>query len=286
MRCENCGTEQDVGRFCGKCGTPLTETNLENAQSSSNDQITSEKQQTAESTYDEQAAVIEKKEASNEAVDKVKHTTKMYGAYFVEYLKQPSLIFSKREEEFKYGLINMAIVSLLIALASYMLVRNFTLAAFGQYSGGMFADSYASGPSLFPVFGYVLLFTIISIAIVVFLLYVTNHLFGTACSFKKMANIYGTHLVPVILFTCVTFILILLKANTFGGYMLLISLGLVLTTLPIYLLSSLLTRKSKNIDPVYAYLVYLVATGIAFSIFVFIMMDSTFGRILDQIGYY
>lgn len=281
MKCENCGLEQDVGRFCGKCGTPLPEPNLENSDSSSNAQIEDERL-TAGREKEEQATG----EASNEAVNKVKYTTKMYGSYFVEYLKRPSLVFSKREETFKHSLISMAIVAVLMALSFYVLARNFTHAAFGHYGGGMFATPYSSSPSLFSVFGYVLIFAIISMAVVVLILYVINQLFGTAYSFKEMTSVYGTHLVPVILLVGIAFILILLKSNTAGGYMLLIALSLVMTTLPIYLISSLLTRRSKNIDPVYAYLIYLVSTGIAFAIFVFILMDSTFGRMIDQFGYF
>lgn len=285
MKCENCGSEQDEGRFCGNCGTPLHEASPENAHSSPHTQVENEGLLEKEQEREKQEKIAAP-EVSHEATDKVKHSTKMYGTYFVGHLKRPSLAFTKREESFKHGLINLAIITVLMALSAYMLARNLIHAGYGYNNGGMFTDTYSSTPPLFPVFGYTFVFSIISIAIVIFLLYAINQLFGTAYSMKKMVSVYAAHLIPVIVLTGIAFILILLKSNTIGGYLLLLALGLVMTTLPVYLISSLLTRRPKNMDPVYAYLIYLVITGIAFVIFVFIMMDSTFGRVLDQIGYY
>ncbi|WP_029271113.1 YIP1 family protein [Virgibacillus alimentarius] len=287
MKCIKCGFEQMEGKFCGQCGTSLSKeihgTNL----SEKEGELKKEEQAATVDNTSTQNFQEETKGASHQQA--LNHTvtekTKMYGSYFVNYLKQPSIAFSTRGEAFTHGLISMAIVAFLMALSFYLLVRNFARAAFEGY-GDLFTDAYYSGPSLFSVFVYAFIFMIISMGIVVILLYIINHLFGTAYQLKEMIGIYGTHLVPIIVLTGVTFLLILLKSNTIGGYLLLFTLGLVLTSFPLYLISSLLTRQSKNLEPLYAYLIYIISVAIVFGIFVFVMMDSAFGRMLDQIGYY
>lgn len=300
MKCTDCGFEQEGGKFCGQCGAAIPSENLDspgikqevvrNATNESAGQDRNEKENGVEvsqsgNANQEYLQDSQAGDGNNDAMEKVKHTTKAYGSYFVEFLKHPSLIFSKREGTFNYGLISMAIVALLMALSTTLLVRSLFRLAYGDY-GELFSDSYYVGPSVFSIFGYALIFVLISMAVIILLLYVVNQLFGTAYSFKEMTSVYGAHLVPVIVVTGIAFLLILVKSYTIGGYLLLIALGLLVTTFPIYLISSLLTRRSKNLDPLYGYLIYLVSMGLAFTIFVFILMDSTFGQILDEISYY
>lgn len=284
VKCTNCGFEQQEGKFCGQCGAPLSVGDQEAVKVDATNESTSQ-------GYGEQAAGAEASQSApvsdvkdNEALDKVKQVTKTYGTYYVKYLKRPSRIFSEKVD-FKHGLISMTIIVILMALSVALLIRNFMQ----PYEGfaGMFSDSsYNVGPSFFAMFGYAMVFLVICMAIIVFLIYVVNQFFGTAYTFKEMSSVYGAHLVPAITVTGVAFILILLKSNTFGSYLLFTGFGLVVWLFPLYLISSLLSRRTRNIDPLYGYLIYIVLTAIAFIIFALILVDSTFGRVLDQIGYY
>lgn len=293
MKCTDCGLEQEEGKFCGQCGASLPVVDhkglnveqvvVHHAPNESAGQDRVEQATGMDSSLQGSSSNSQGVEVNKDAMDKVKHTTKAYWTYFIEYLKHPSLIFSKKEESFKHGLISIVIVAFLLALSTSMLVRNLTRLAYRDF-GAMFSDYYV-GPSIFSIFWYALVFVVISMAIILFLLFVVNQLFGTAYSLKEITSVYGAHLVPVIVVTGIAFLLIVLKSYTFGGYLLLIAFALAVTTFPVYLISSLLTRRSKSLDPLYGYLIYLVLMGIAFSIFAFILMDSAFGQMLDEIDY-
>ncbi|MEC5423230.1 Yip1 family protein [Virgibacillus sp. C22-A2] len=280
MKCEKCGFEQEVGKFCGQCGAPIPKEETNKEQFSRREEVPgqntgetvhTEHLATTDHTYSNQTQPSVGEQTNTDAMEKVKHTSKDYWAFFKEYLKHPSRIFTNREESFKNGLISMAIVAFMMAVSSAMLYGSFMDMAY-----------YYNGPSGLSIFGYTLVFIAVSMVIILFILFLVNQLFGTAYSFKEMTSVYGAHLVPVIIVIAAAFLLILLKSFTIGGYLLLISFGLVVTTFPIYLISSLLTRQSKNLDPLYGYLTYLVLMGVAFLIFVVVLMDSTFGRMLNQ----
>ena len=274
MKCENCGFEQEEGKFCGQCGSQIAATN-------------EQMEEIVDATKGNQPEGKGKQVRGNsETMEKVKDTTKMYSTYFMKHLKRPSLIFSSREESFKYGLTNIVITTVLIALIFYMLINNFVQSTFGYYDGMGIGDaltnSYAVGPSFLSVFSYTIIFALISIAIVVFILFLINHLFGTAYSIKEIVSIYGAHLTSVIVLGLVAFLLVILKSNIVGGYIWLLVISLVLSIIPVYLISSLLTRRSKSIDPVYGYLLYLISVGIAFIIIFSIIIDSRLGDFIDE----
>ncbi|MDY0394164.1 hypothetical protein RWE15_06290 [Virgibacillus halophilus] len=79
------------------------------------------------------------------------------------------------------------------------------------------------------------------------------------------------------------FLLLLLKANTVGSIVFLIAIGLLITSMPLYLISNLLTKSAKTFDAYYGYLLYLVLAAIAFGIYFTILADSSIGNLLDSL---
>ena len=262
LQCNHCGLVQDEGKFCGKCGGALVETPGKSLEVQLEQQAASKESPVTVST--------------SEPMDKVLESSKVFWAYFMDYLKQPSRIFSRAEGEFKNGLISILIVAILITLSFYTLVNNFSYQSFGYLSGDL-------GVKFLPVFGNGLIFIMAAIAIIISLLFLINKLFGTGYRFKEMTSVFGAHMTPAVVMAVVTFILILLKSNTYGYVFLLITLGLILTTIPLYLISSLLTRGPKGIDPLYGYILYLISVGIAFAIFISIVLDSAIGEFIGEI---
>ncbi|MED3571312.1 CHY zinc finger protein [Cytobacillus praedii] len=280
MLCSHCGSEQESGKFCGKCGGRFEETvNQENsAETMAAVNLSSMSEQAA--TTESQASTVK----TSDQIEMVKTKSKLYGSYFTQYLKQPSRILVKGEQEFTNGIINIILASLLVALTLYTLVRNFTRAAFGDLDD-LFMDSY-SGPSFMSVFGGGFLFTIVSIVLVILSLFAISKLFGPNKSLKAMVSIYGAHLIPAVILSGAAFILILLKSNTYGSILLTIALLFILSILPLYLISSLLTKQPKGIDSLYGYILYIILFSIAFSVFVSVLADSTIGSYLDKVMFW
>lgn len=276
LECSNCGSKQAEGKFCGSCGGTLieasaAETAVEEHVEESKEQPVQVKEEVAATEVPGETAVSP---SSNEMVDQAVGISKEFGSYFKEYIKAPSLIFAKGESEFKNSLISLAIMSLLFALTLSSLYRNFDV-----------HDVFMM-PSAFSIFGTSLLFIVIVTAVILALLFLINKLFGTESSIKKVTSIFGTHMIPVNILALLTLVLALLKSNTAGWSLLFIVFGLVVTAIPVYIISSLLTKRSKAIDPLYGYLLYLVAVSITFIILLIIFVDSAIGNLLEDISYY
>lgn len=303
-KCNHCGFEQEDGKFCGKCGSPLED--KATAQSSESDksekadginqsvsqQASDEENQGSQSPSSEQdeiAATTAQREttvqnssstasqnaqAENDMVEKMKETSKEFWSYFTYYLKQPSHIFAERGNEFTNGIINIVAMLFLFSLSTYFLFRNFMSATMGSFSPSV---------PFFPIFGNTLFFTAIFILLVIGILFGINKLFGSEYSFKEIISIYGGHLSLTTIVVAAAFILLLVKANLIGMILIAIVFGLAITTTPLYLISSLLTRKSKSLDPFYGYLIYTVAVAVGFIILFTILADSAVGGLLDDL---
>lgn len=302
-KCSHCGFEQEDGQFCGNCGNPLDDNHVDEA-ASQDDPI--ETQEEREDTYQTQSSVereftdeepevmagVKQQAASesltseqvhtkqgqsdeqNDTVERVKQVSNDYWSYFIYYLKYPLQIFDNQKEEFVNGLISLILVAGLLALNTYFMMRNLLAVSFG------FAMDVA-GPPFFSVFTTTFLFIAVSLALVALILFGVSKFFGPSVSYKDLISLYGGHLNHAIFLSVISFVLLLVKANTVGMLLLFFILGTVLTSVPLYLINRLLTKKSKSIDPLYAYLIYIVVAGIAFVILLSIMTDSAIGGLLD-----
>ena len=316
MVCSSCGYEQESGKFCGKCGTkleamsPVIEkgqvvsetnsivveqaTNVESSDTMTQNKVAAEvangmaQQAVAEAArgVNQQAATSEyaSNVKSSIQIEKVKEQSKMYGSYFMHFVKQPSSIFVRGEREFTNGIISIILVSILVALTLYTFVNNFARATLGNF-GDLFMNNY-SGPSFMSVFGSTFLFTLASIALVIASLFAISKLFGPAKSFKEIVSIVGAHLTPVIIVGVVALLLILLKSNTYGSVLLSVVIIFTVFVLPLYLISALISKQPRGVDPLYGYVLYIVLFSIVFSIFVSVLADSTVGRYLDELRFW
>lgn len=280
MKCSQCGFEQEEGKFCGKCGGKLISaaeaeptndhvTQAENPNNASVEQETSD--QTSTQTERETAASVANQAAeTNESLEKVKETSRAYGGFFINYLKNPSQIFARQSSELTNGLITIGIVALLTILTFYSLINN----AMGEYG---------YGPSFISVFFNTLIGLVVFIAIVVTLLFLINKLFGTDISYQSVVSIFGAHMTPVAIFVAIAFLLSILKSNMYAILFLMIGLALIISIIPLYIISSLLTKRPKGIDPLYGYLLYILAFIISFSILAGILVDSALGNMIEMI---
>ncbi|MFC0302585.1 hypothetical protein ACFFIS_17645 [Virgibacillus soli] len=270
MQCKNCGNEQNEGKFCGQCGGPLEE-NVHVTENTPQEEVAAtsvESQEVLVTSSTQAGTEANGNNTSNESIEKVKETSKMFGQYFVNYLKHPSEIFSKKGHEFQNGMISLVLLSVIMSLSFYFMVD----------------DMSWSGIPFFSTFASIFVFVAISMILVIAVLFVVNLFFGGQVTFREMVSVYGVHMVPVIVIALLSLLLILLNSYSFGGILLMVSLGFILTTVPLYLIASLLTKQSKSLDAFYGYIVYIVMAGIVFLIYFSIIIDSTIGNLID--GYF
>ncbi|MDY0394165.1 hypothetical protein RWE15_06295 [Virgibacillus halophilus] len=93
MKCINCGFEQQEGKFCGKCGSPMT---VEKAQPEEQkidqhqhvptedvqQQTVNQPERPQQFTYEEAVTTATATDSHNDAMDKMKYTSKAFLGLF------------------------------------------------------------------------------------------------------------------------------------------------------------------------------------------------------------
>jgi len=204
-------------------------------------------------------------------IDWVKNASKMYWNYFLNYLKHPSLALKQGEKEFLNGVINIVTMAFIIGLVLFTFIKRAT----SSFPKALYEPSFTS------VMGSSLLFVFISTVIIIVSLFLTIKFLGSEHSFKSIAGIYGTHLIPSTFLIVISFILLLLKAYTYSNFLLSFALLFAFFIIPLYILIKLLTKEEAGIDPLYCILAYIVIFGIAFSIYLFLLEGSLIVDVLN-----
>ena len=248
MNCTNCGHERTTGNFCGRCGAQFSEQTLENQD------------------------IIIKKIEPNPHIENIKDKMKLYFSYFIKYLKNPSDIYKKDDNEFLNGIISIILLATLIGLAFFTLSTNNTHIV---YNSGFLS-----------IFGSLFIFSVTSTGLVLLTLLLINNFFGPQHSFKSIISLYGGHLSPIILLGITSLLLLFFKSFTFGGITLIIVFLFSVFILPLYLISFLLTKKSSSADPFYGFIIYIVTFSISLSILTIILADSTISKYLNKFIYF
>ena len=129
--------------------------------------------------------------------------------------------------------------------------------------------------------GSTLLFVFISTAIIIASLFLTIKFLGSEHSFKSIAGIYGTLLIPSTFLVLISYILLLVKAYTYSNFLLSFALLFAFFIIPLYILIKLLAKEEEVIDPLYCVIAYIVVFGIAFSVYLLLLEGSLIGGMLN-----
>ena len=275
LKCSNCGHEQASGKFCGKCGQPLSQPTNQNteetaattASAAQQNHVNVAEQNAQQPQQPQQPQQQAQQQQVNPTVEKMKATSRSYWAYFLRYIKRPSQAFETGATEFVSAVISCVLYVVLLALSVYLLIS--------QNTYGMFEVPF------FRVFFGMGLFLVVFMAVTLLVMFLTNKLFGPGASFKDVVAQYGGHLTPALLIAALTLILVILNSYTFAALLFFVSIAFMLSVIPIYVVSSFLTRSSHTIDPFYGYVLYLVVIGIAFVIILSIFGDSMMYDLMD-----
>ncbi|XKH50553.1 zinc ribbon domain-containing protein [Chryseomicrobium palamuruense] len=270
MVCSNCGNIQESGKFCGKCGTALVV---------KSDQTTN--QVAATSMGGTAAASPMPNPALNEKVDLVKQQSKMYGSYFVEHLKLPSLGLVESKAKWINGLITYVLSILIVAL-----ITNTQLSkVMGTMGGGLF-DVSSMKPSFFTIFfsSFVTISLIVGIAIGLIVMFTA--LFSNRQSFIDVFSAYAAHMNAILILLGISWVLILMNSFVYGNVVLFLSLLITFLFLPIYILIQFIQGSPRVMDRFYIFIAYLIVYSIALTVVSGFILDSQLGGILEELQYY
>lgn len=277
MKCEKCGHEQATGKFCGKCGGALVAHNTDGGTA----QGTSYTSQPAASVQAPVAASVYETPADpNLHVEKVKETSKQYWGYFLEHIKRPSAIFTDHNKNFVNALITFGIFALIIALGINDLISYF-IAPVDDLSN-LFVQE-----SLKPSFIQILIYSVISLAVVFALslgaLYAVAKFAGPQTPFKTLATMFGTYLLPASMVLFAAYLLLLIDSRGIGTSLFLMGILFSVFVMPLFIITSLVAQKSRQIDSFYAFIAYIALFTVGLSIVLSVLVDSTLNDFLSQL---
>ena len=238
MRCTSCGREQENQEYCKKCDASLfVETQREAYWNEKNER--KEALQVASTDHVSVGEITQKNVP-----------TDSYIRFFSGYLKKPSHVLATEENVHKNALISIILFILLFPLSFAILSRQYLEIIFrGPFGGLEFMNpgkpTY-TGPSFFTIFVYTFLAMVLILVVGLFLFYLVQLAFKSDLSFKKVMDIYGTHLTPAILMVVISLLFGVVKLFAPGYYLLFVSFILLLLTLPIYYIANLFTHKAKQ----------------------------------------
>lgn len=265
--CLTCGSKQEKGNFCEKCGGQMDNVELEQAA-------------TVADTLDQEESI--KYESNNssslqnsEQLENIKKHSKMYATYFIEQLKTPTVHYQVNTA-WKNSLANIVLYIILTAISVYFLIRSMV----GGFFGGF--DSYAA-PSFIKIMFYFSIFIVLLISINMLAVFITSKLFSEEIGFAKVVHKIGNYYTLPIIFSVLGIVLVIIKSFTYSTLIINIGFIMAIFIIPFFVMVKLLSNKSKGIDSFYALLFYLVVTGVLSYIVFSFIIDSAIGNYLNYL---
>lgn len=210
---------------------------------------------------------------SNVHLENVSNLTKEYWSYFVQHLKHPSISLTKQDFEFRNGFISLLLYAVIFGLSFFTALKGMALESMGVDGSPSFSSFFLN------VAGFIA----VCIAIVSIGLFIIGKNFGPAYPFKQTLELYGAHSLPAIVICAAALFLLLMKSYWYGIFLLIVSFIYILMLTPGYVISVLLSKKPKGIDPLHGYAAYTVFVIILFGLLLKLLGDSTVGTYLAEL---
>src|SRR5690625_862237 len=293
MKCSQCGHEQAEGMFCGLCGGELVANNVEESTTTTDESSNVETtvntpkegaEQIASTTPEQPGAAPQASnethqqqaqpqggqagtQPSTESLDRVVETSKEFGNFFQQFMKMPSQAFTTGSQQFTHAIINLAILAVVFSVTIYRMLKVDESSIHFEYG------SYAFNAFL----------TIsVSMLTIIVVIFAMNKLFANeSITFENVVTVYGVFMVPAVILNLIALVFAILKNTTYAGYFLVALFLLVILIIPLYMIGYFVTNYRKNIDPLYAYLLYVVLSAVALIIVNSIVLDSVTGDFVD-----
>lgn len=261
MVCSNCSHQNEGGKFCENCGSPLATGGAA--------------QETAAAV--ESTNLGNQGQAPNQYLTKTKNISKGYLSYALTVLKKPyASSVGVGKEHFVNSIITMVLYSFIIPLMLFFGVKalssglNDLAGAFGM--GEVFQPSFMD-IVIIPTFLYAIFILLVAI-----FTYAGIKLGRINPSFKEVIARFGSFLIPFTAVLIVALLLSLIKVKLFIYFLLLGFFGSIFTV-PSLVIASYKKQSQEGIDVIYGTLVTYVLT----SVLLYIMGQKMFDAIIKQL---
>lgn len=220
---------------------------------------------------------------TSESFDKVVATSKQYSTFFRNFLRTPSNILANRTNQLTNAIINLVILAIVFTLAFYNSLKvdldeyAYDTYDFFYYFGG-FSDDLHDG--IFSSFTFQAFLTIsVSMFIVILVIFALNKFFGNEnVTLINITSTYGVLMIPAVIVGVLGLIFALIKNFEFTNYLLITLFLLIVLIIPLYIVSFTVIKFRKNLDPIYAYLIYTVSSILALVIVNKVILESITGE--------
>ncbi|MDY0410424.1 zinc ribbon domain-containing protein [Virgibacillus soli] len=254
MICSNCGKETAQRKFCTHCGANImVDEPAATAEPSREPTLqvntgNSEPEQIQQVQQDIQSTPTNSQAQQNEAVEKLKATTKDFGHFFLKYLKSPNSARHATAAEFIPAIILMVIFSLITALLTYFNVKDtFAISSFLGTDSNPFVGGFLKPLCLLLLF----------LALMVAVIFGAIKLTGNTANFKEVFAKYTAYSISFLLLTIIGQLAIVLEVFSAAA---LITIGIsgLSYFIPTFILFE---KEAKGIDRVYILLgIYIIGT--------------------------
>lgn len=280
--CPNCKNEQEIGKFCGKCGTEtvvgveqveqqVTETKEANSQVSVSTQSAPE----AIDHHQTAAAIEQPNINTQEKVEATKQVLGQYWNHFLHLLKNPSRGFTLNTNHFIYGLVTMGIYAIAFSLSLYFFVQSYLS---NIPFSGMLVDL-----SFFKTNFNLIISIIIFIAVAFFSAFIVIKIAKSSLDFKTLVAQFGGLLIPFVALNVVAILGALIKSTVITLIPLFISSGFVFIYLPVVFAYEKVNQINSQGQKIY-FSMMTVALMIVFSLILTeVVISKLIGDLTDQL---
>ena len=304
--CNQCGNEQDSGKFCGKCGsqeleqkTEIVSEFTEPLETESAEDIKLEEQinpankslsenknsQLTQAEIDERvqaevdariAAQLaeskqrERNEENNEKIKEVKDKTSKYGHYFLDILSNPTKIFTFTGNKFNYSLINILVFALLFSLYMY---RSLIMAV------GGFGSVYT--PPFTQTVGPILFAMLITLSAAIVTTFLMAQLTFKRPNLKYVITQYGSLLVPVIALQLIALMLTFVGLPVVAGILILVLTSITFMFIPLQLVNDYEVQRAEVGQRIYINIFTVILVSIIVTVVMFVLATNLGQSIID-----
>lgn len=274
MNCIQCGHQQESGKFCGKCGSPLKVSEKSTAGEVNEGMSSGENIGAAA-----QAATAQ----SNEQVERLKATSQMYWSYMKEFGLQPKKIFMNPESELKNALITLVLFIVLTPIAIALFIKGIYKSTIGGLQDELFGGFGPSAPdiSISPIFFDLIIPVLLLIGLSLGGSFIIMKISNQPMNFKKLLSIYGTLLIPVVGLVVLGILFIFINQLGLGAGLIALSVILALYLYPSLIIFNHAGGRPK-IDSVHQALIYFAGYTIVLYLTVTQYIKSLIAPFIDM----
>ncbi|GAA0316581.1 hypothetical protein GCM10008967_03970 [Bacillus carboniphilus] len=282
MQCPNCQHENEGGKFCVKCGTPLQQA-ADQANPTTSQEVETPNVPPTTPSPESVRVQSQSSENANQYIEGAKKISKSYFNHFLDVMKKPHAVSTQvGADQFINGIITIVLYSLIIPFIIYFALKG-VIADLNNFGAGLFGQSMGMeipfGDTVVKPFFAYLVFTLL-VAVFTF---VALKLAKIEADIKEVIARFASFLIPFVGILAVALILSLIKVELFLVVLLLGFVGAIFLV-PALVVTSYKKQNSQGLDITWGIIAAYVLTFIAIRIMGEMLFDSLVSAFTSMFG--